>query len=66
MAFIPGQHQLDLGIDNLAKVLDRVDIFILNLYEACTLLDEPYLEYENNASSLFHVGKLNFNSPAMR
>jgi len=50
IAFIPGQQQLDLGIRHLAKVLEKVEIFVLNLYEACTLLGKPYLDYEKTAS----------------
>jgi len=50
VVFIPGHHQLDLGAKRLAKVLDNVDVLILNLYEACKLLNEPYLEYEQTAT----------------
>lgn len=38
LAFIPGQHQLKLGLTAIEPVLRNVDVFILNVYEASLLL----------------------------
>lgn len=42
LAFIPGQHQLDLGLKKLIPVLKTAEIFILNAYEACKIAGEPF------------------------
>lgn len=49
--FIPGHHQLDMGAEKLSHVFDDVDVLILNLYEACKLLNEDYLSYEQTANN---------------
>lgn len=38
IAFIPGQHQLERGIEALGRILENTDCFILNLFEASQLL----------------------------
>ncbi|MEK7611351.1 MAG: carbohydrate kinase family protein [Patescibacteria group bacterium] len=40
LAFIPGQHQLKLGVEKLKPVLAGVDVMILNAFEAATLLEK--------------------------
>lgn len=44
--FIPGQNQFDLKI--LKKVLDSVNVFILNVYEASQVLNIPFSHYSKN------------------
>lgn len=39
VAFVPGQHQLDRGIQALQNILQNTNIFILNLWEAGRLLN---------------------------
>lgn len=40
LAFIPGQHQLKLGVEKLKPLFSVVDVLILNAYEASTLLEK--------------------------
>lgn len=56
LCFVPGQHQLKLGVKGLERVLRTTEIFILNAFEAQTLLNEKRPEIPKMLKSFAQFG----------
>ncbi|MDP2874481.1 MAG: carbohydrate kinase family protein, partial [bacterium] len=56
LCFVPGQHQLKLGVQGLERVLKTTEIFILNAFEAQTLLKESKPEIPKMLKSFAQFG----------
>lgn len=56
LCFVPGQHQLKLGVQGLERVLRTTEIFILNAFEAQTLLNEKKPEIPKMLKSFAQFG----------
>lgn len=56
LCFVPGQHQLKLGVKGLERVLRTTEIFILNAFEAQTLLNEKKPEIPKMLKSFAQFG----------
>jgi ribokinase len=58
LAFIPGQHQLKMGLSLLVPILKRTTILILNVYEAESLLGEKVSLNAGGGNQLANLDKL--------
>jgi len=56
LCFVPGQHQLQLGIKGLRGVLKTAEILILNSYEAATLLKKKEDRIEEMLREFYQAG----------
>lgn len=57
LAFIPGQHQLKLGLEKLKPILSLTDTLILNFFEATALLKQDKV-VENLSGELEMLDKM--------